>query len=199
MAKPLPATEDTAEEAHALPTLPTKQFLSSSAGVLAGFFNRITHGMAPNVAFMCEHHGEDDLQVAFSPFFYLIFVTGKKRGREQGEKGSEDDDTNGDDKAKDIHMLRPKYSQVRKCRKWVDFEREQLISLGARSGYSADMDCDSDIMEVDGDAMEEDSGYVQVMSTSSGTGTSSTDKAMNDMQDSPRVESEKGSIPGADD
>ncbi|KAI6095024.1 hypothetical protein EDD16DRAFT_1528847 [Pisolithus croceorrhizus] len=134
-AKPPPATEDAAEEACTLPTSPTKRFLSTSAGALAGFFNRITHGvlgenMAPNVASMREHHGEDDLQ-----------VTGKKRGREQGEKGSEDEDTNGDDEAEDI---------------------QQLVSLGARSGYSADMDCDGDVMEVDDDTMEEDGGYVQV-------------------------------------
>lgn len=168
-AKPLLAIEDTAKEAHALPISPTKWFLSSPAGALAGFFNRVTRGVlgenvAPNKAStnasLRECHEGNNSE-----------VTGRKRGREEGEKDSEDDDADGGDKTEDVRTSRPKYSRVRKRRKEVDFEREQLISLEAGSGYTADMDCDSD-------AMEEDGGYVQ---------------------NSPRAESRKGFIPSADD
>ncbi|KIK12835.1 hypothetical protein PISMIDRAFT_18441 [Pisolithus microcarpus 441] len=123
-AKPLLAIEDTAKEAHALPISPTKWFLSSPAGALAGFFNRVTRGVlgenvAPNKAStnasLRECHEGNNSE-----------VTGRKRGHKEGEKDSKDDDADGGNKTED------------------------LISLEAGSEYTADMDCDSDAMEEDG-------------------------------------------------
>ncbi|KAI6145929.1 hypothetical protein BKA82DRAFT_4357195 [Pisolithus tinctorius] len=91
--------KDTAVEEPTPPVSPMKRFLSSSAGALVGFFNKITRGA-------------------------LRENTGRKRGREEDEKDGEDDHDH--DKSEDVSTLRPDLFWVRKCRREVDLEREQL-------------------------------------------------------------------------
>ncbi|KAI6152642.1 hypothetical protein BKA82DRAFT_4013063 [Pisolithus tinctorius] len=93
--------EDTAVEEPTPPVSPTKCFLSSSAGALVGFFNKITRGA-------------------------LRENTGRKRGREEDEKDGEDDHNHDHDKSEDVSTLHPDLFRVRKRRREVDLEWEQL-------------------------------------------------------------------------
>ncbi|KIO00497.1 hypothetical protein M404DRAFT_29413, partial [Pisolithus tinctorius Marx 270] len=177
-AKPI---KDTVAEEPTPPMSPTKRFLSSSAGALVGFFNKITRGAlgentasntADTNAPQHERREGDNLK-----------VTGRKRGREEDEKGSEDDHDR--DKSEDVAALRPDFFRVRKRRREVDLEREQPTPLAAEP--TADVDLEGDI------------GDVQEAPAPSGSGASDTNEATDDMQDPPRTESMKGSIPGTDD
>ncbi|KIO11736.1 hypothetical protein M404DRAFT_20351 [Pisolithus tinctorius Marx 270] len=93
--------EDTTVEEPTPPVSPTKRFLSSSAGALVGFFNKITCGA-------------------------LRENTGRKRGREEDEKDGEDNHNHNHNKSEDVSTLRPNLFRVRKRRREVDLEREQL-------------------------------------------------------------------------